>query len=243
MKPPRSPALLHPERIHPALWRGSQLAQGRQATISTGFAELDRELPGGGWPLGALVELMPQHPGIGEIQLLRPAMQQLDPARRIVLVDPPHVPDIACWQRWRLSPQSLLWVCPATAADALWAVEQILRHQACAAVLAWAGRVRNPALRRLQWLAQGSGTFCALFRPPEAARQPSAAPLRLQLAAAAQGVALTIVKRHGPACPHPIVLSFSGMRTYAGAASSHAALDQPLPAHAQPGRPVPELVG
>ncbi|MBV6303412.1 translesion DNA synthesis-associated protein ImuA [Candidimonas humi] len=235
--------MLHPERIHPALWRGSQLAQGRQATLSTGYTELDRELPGGGWPLGALVELMPCRPGIGEVQLLRPALQRLEPCRRIVLVDPPHVPDIACWQRWRLQERRLLWVCPATAADGLWAVEQILRHQACAAVLLWAGHIRSPALRRLQWLAQGSDTLCALFRPVEAAHQPSSAPLRLQLAPAPQGLSLTIVKRHGPACPHPIVLSFGGMRSRSDAASSHAALDQPLPAHAQPGRPVPELVG
>ena len=34
-----------------------------KATLTSGFAELDAELPGGGWPLGALCELLPRHVG------------------------------------------------------------------------------------------------------------------------------------------------------------------------------------
>ena len=32
-----------------SVWRGGALASGPGATVPTGFAALDRELPGGGW--------------------------------------------------------------------------------------------------------------------------------------------------------------------------------------------------
>src|SRR5215472_3973251 len=40
----------------------------------SGFAGLDAELPGGGWPHGQLVELLYDDPGIGELSLLAPVL-------------------------------------------------------------------------------------------------------------------------------------------------------------------------
>ena len=65
---------LAPEALHPALWRASQLGGGRGAVTASGFAALDAQLPGGGWPHGALTELLLPHPGIGELRLLAPAL-------------------------------------------------------------------------------------------------------------------------------------------------------------------------
>jgi len=59
---------------HPALWRASQVGGGAQRTTASGFAELDAQLPGGGWPHGALTELLLPLPGIGELRLLAPAL-------------------------------------------------------------------------------------------------------------------------------------------------------------------------
>jgi protein ImuA len=42
--------------------------------VDTGYASLSAELPSGGWPLGALIELLPAHSGIGELRLLQPAL-------------------------------------------------------------------------------------------------------------------------------------------------------------------------
>ncbi|HDR9613290.1 TPA: recombinase RecA, partial [Burkholderia aenigmatica] len=61
---------ISPESLHPSLWRGSQLARGGPRTIDTGFASLSAELPGGGWPVGGLVELLAAQPGCGEMRLL-----------------------------------------------------------------------------------------------------------------------------------------------------------------------------
>ena len=84
---PRPPRHAVPERIHPALWRATQLARGRRG-LPTGHAALSAELPDGGWPMGSLVELLSPHPGVGEIRLLRPALSQLETRRPIALVQP-----------------------------------------------------------------------------------------------------------------------------------------------------------
>ncbi|MDP3082599.1 MAG: hypothetical protein Q8N44_02745, partial [Rubrivivax sp.] len=62
------------EDLHPALWRAHQVGRQPTATRPTGFAALDAELPGGGWPAGMLSELLLPHPGVGEIRLLAPAL-------------------------------------------------------------------------------------------------------------------------------------------------------------------------
>jgi len=57
--------LLH----HPLLWRGDRLARVDDA-VASGFASLDHELPGGGWPKAGLTELLVDAEGIGELSLL-----------------------------------------------------------------------------------------------------------------------------------------------------------------------------
>jgi hypothetical protein len=42
---------------HPAIWRGGDCAP-EPATLPTGHAALDAVLPGGGWPQGALTEIL-----------------------------------------------------------------------------------------------------------------------------------------------------------------------------------------
>ncbi len=61
------------------IWRGT--APGWAApTVPTGFANLDAELPGGGWPSGALTEILGSCEGIGELGLLLPALARLTSA-------------------------------------------------------------------------------------------------------------------------------------------------------------------
>ena len=76
-------ALEHILGRHP-VWRGGGLVSSAPVT-PTGFVSLDRELPGGGWPAGALTELLVRHAGIGELQLVLPALAALSWAgKRIV---------------------------------------------------------------------------------------------------------------------------------------------------------------
>src|SRR5207253_5710537 len=72
--PARRTQPVAPEILHPALWLGHQLGRQVDHAVGTGFALLDAQLPGGGWPSRALTELLLPHAGIGEIRLLSPCL-------------------------------------------------------------------------------------------------------------------------------------------------------------------------
>ena len=74
------PAPHDPAALHPAVWRASQIGGAPRRTVSSGFAALDAQLPGGGWPHGVLTELLLPHPGVGELRLLAPALAAVGPA-------------------------------------------------------------------------------------------------------------------------------------------------------------------
>src|SRR5207237_671326 len=92
------------ELLHnPLLWQGDRLARAEDA-VASGFAALDRELPGGGWPQASLTELLLDYQGIGELRLVLPALKALVRAGAwIALIAPPHVPYPPAPLRIRLS--------------------------------------------------------------------------------------------------------------------------------------------
>src|ERR1700761_8170120 len=112
-------ALPLPEAIHPSLWRASQLARGRGRAVDTGYPALSREVPGGGWPVGALVDLLVQQAGVGELRLLRPALSAAG-NRPVAFVQPPHTPDGLGLSYIGLSLDQVLRVNTPKTADALW---------------------------------------------------------------------------------------------------------------------------
>ncbi len=57
------------------IWTGHQIAPVRAKR--TGFESLDRSLPGHGWPLNALIEILPVVEGMGELRLLLPVLKRL----------------------------------------------------------------------------------------------------------------------------------------------------------------------
>lgn len=223
--------VLDPETIHPALWRASQLARGTGRTLAAGDKALAAELPGGGWPLGTLVELLVQQPGVGELRLLRNALLGLG-KRPIALLAPPHPPQALAWGNWGIPADRLLWLRPQRTADLLWAAEQLLRASTCGAVLCWQQHVRGESLRRLHLAAQTSETLFCLIRPLVCARDSSPAPLRVAIAPAPGGVDLTFVKRRGPQQEVPLRLALAPSPILL---SRHAApVDLPAPAVATP---------
>ena len=166
------------------VWRGAAPA-GEAPAVPTGFPLLDRELPGGGWPAGGLTELLGERQGIGELQLVLPALAAagIDLTQLVVVRAPGR-------------------------RDALWAAEQLLRAGSCRALLAWLPRARYPELRRLA-VAAAAGHACALFfRPRAAAAEPSPACLRLVLEPGPDGQALAvrILKRRGAPAAAPLLV-------------------------------------
>lgn len=196
-----------------ALWRASELARGQVTTRPSGHAALDAQLPSGGWPRSALVELLLQQAGVGEVQLLRPALAALAQHQRIALIQPPYLPNATASQFLGIAPDQLLWVRSTSSADALWAAEAILRSGGCAGLLLWQNNVRNEALRRLNLAAQGADTWFWLLRPLAQGADPSPSPLRLALRPAAGAVQVDIIKRRGPQCERRLVLPLADLPT------------------------------
>lgn len=196
------------ESLHPSLWRGSQLARGGPRTVDTGYAALSVELPGGGWPLGGLVELLVPHMGCGEMRVLAPALAATGSARRpLAFVAPPQPPHACALAGLGVPLDALLWLRASSGVNALWAAEQALRTGCCGALLLWHQNARADALRRLHLAAARAGdTLFVMFRPLAAVQQPSPAVLRLALHPSPGGVSVEIVKRRGPARGEPLAL-------------------------------------
>lgn len=233
---PSTDMLRHPEHIHPALWRATQLASTTARCVSTGHPQLNAELPGGGWPLGNLIELLSPQPGVGEMRLLRPALAGIERTRPIALVQPPHTPNHVCAAGWQMDVQQWLWVAPADDRDALWAAEKILKNGSCGALLLWQTRIRPESLRRLHLAAQGSDTLFLMLRPVQTADRASPAPLRLVLTPAAGGVDIHILKRRGPVSTGDVHLALDAPAPVFSPFLPYAPLDRPTPLPVAAGR-------
>lgn len=214
-KAPGSAALLRPAArkatsavaVHPSLWLGHQLGRSSERGLPTGFALLDAELPGGGWPRRALSELLWAQMGMGEVRLLAPSLVATQQAGRVVMLfDPPAALSALALAQMGLDVSQLLLIQtreavatpaaqPASAggqkkgthSNSLWALEQVLKSGHVGAVVAWlpAG-LRPEYVRRLQLAAQHHAGPAFMLRPwwgPDGQlhTQPSAAPLRLGL--------------------------------------------------------------
>ncbi|MES2295817.1 MAG: translesion DNA synthesis-associated protein ImuA [Pseudomonadota bacterium] len=235
-----------PEDLHPSLWRASQLARADTRCLDTGHPLLSAQLPGGGWPLGTLIDLLVQQAGSGEWQLLRPALASVA-RRRIVLLQPPHVPQALALAALGLAPSQLLWVRASRSADVLWAAEQVLRSGSCGALLCWQQHARGETLRRLHLAAQSGDTLFFMLRPLTAAQQASPAPLRLSLCPAAGGVDVGFIKRRGPQRDAPLFLpllpALPAPSLPLSPSPHDAPLDRPVPAPATARSLLSALVG
>jgi protein ImuA len=198
-----------PGLLRADVWRADALAAPRAQTLSSGDAALDAQLPGGGWPVGALTELL-QAPGAhNEWRLLLPALARSGTGP-VVLVAPPHLPFAPALQAQGLQAQRLLWLGAADSPDtaALWLSEQALRCAAVYAVLAWLPQVRPEQLRRLQWAAAEHHKLLFVLRPEVAQAQASPAVLRLLLDVAdSAALSVQILKRRGPPLAEPLHLA------------------------------------
>jgi cell division inhibitor SulA/protein ImuA len=189
---------------HPLLWRGQDGGSVGTTTIATGFEALDRYLPGGGWPLDGISEIFIEHYGLGELSVLMPALAALsqravEEKQWIVWIAPPFVPYAPALVQHGVDLSRILLVHPA--ADALWAVEQVIRSQSSVAALAWVKEADVTALRRLQLGAETYRCWTVLFRPAAAVQQNSPAALRFKLSPVAleaeNGIHIEIQKCRG----------------------------------------------
>lgn len=197
------------------IWVGDRLASSRP-TLASGHPALDAQLPGGGWPRGALVDLMFARPGIGELALVLPALATLTAQDEWVAVQAsPQALFAPAWAAAGVALSRLIVVDAApgnansrlAASDSLWAAEQVLRAGSVGAALFWLPRLTSAAqLRRLQVAAEAGGTLAFLLQDEARREAASPAPLRLRLEALPDGLAVHLLKRRGAPLARPIVL-------------------------------------
>ena len=198
---------------NPRVWRGRDQA-GQKTGLASGYPELDRHLPGGGWPSASLTEILTTQYGIGELRLLMPALSVLSretPPQQdfsepgwIAWVAPPFQPYPPALQQRGIDLSRMLIIRPENAGEILWSAEQALSSGTCAAVLLWPEMLDDQGSRRLQLAAEKGRSWAIAFRPLAARREPSAAALRLELHSSAQGTRVHILKSRGG---HPTVIN------------------------------------
>lgn len=199
-----------PTEALPGVWRASDMAAGpSSSTTSSGDPALDQQLPGGGWPLGSLVEILQPQPGLHEWQLLRRTLRAAAERGVIALVASPHLPNLAALSLHGIPPEQLLLIEASAPAERLWATEQVLRCADVAAVLSWLPQVRSEQLRRLQLATAGHGHKLAIvFRPLAAQHESSPAPLRVAVRSdGVAGLTLQLLKRRGPPLDKPLPIA------------------------------------
>lgn len=200
VRPVPPPAGGLPAAVAAALWRGDQLGAPVSAVWPSGFAALDAQLPGGGWPGHGLTEILTPHSGTLEWRLLGPALRQLCAAgQSLVVIGPPLAPHLPGLRFEGLDERRLVWVQADTAAERLWSAEQLIKAQAGGAIIAWLPQARAAQIRRLQVLAAGCEAPVFACRPLRALGESSAAPLRVQACAGMDWeLHVRIAKRKGP---------------------------------------------
>ncbi len=184
---------------HPGLWRGRSATPATNVPVwPSGHAELDQAL-GGGWPRGQLLELLGAPFGCGETRLLVPMLAACgQDGYWIALVAPPATPWLPGWQTLGIPPERVLLIRTEHDRDTLQAGEQCLRDPAFGTLLAWLhGPVETALLRRLRLAASESRACAILYRPPQAAEQPSPAHQRLRWQPGSNGLQLHCLKGFG----------------------------------------------
>ncbi len=193
---------------NPRVWRGSRQTDTRVG-LASGYPELDRCLPGGGWPQNALTEILISQYGIGELRLLMPALAQLSAEEThhdasetvepgwLAWIDPPFQPYAPALQQCGVDLSRMLIVRPKDDSELLWSTEQALSSGTCAAVLFWPDKLDDQSSRRVQLAAEKGRSWAIAFRPLQARQQTSAAALRVQIQATSEGTQLHIFKSRG----------------------------------------------
>lgn len=194
----------------PDVWRGNRLASTAIPPVSSGFAALDAELAGGGWPRGALTEILSDAQGAGECSLLLPALLAIQKeGKAALLVAPPHRVHGPAWSSAGVDLTRLIVVAPRQQRDVLWVTEQGLASGALGMILSWIARAEERQMRRLQVAVSGSGALAFMFRPSRVENVASAAILRLSLKASPHGLNVRLLKRRGPPCHQTLCLDIT----------------------------------
>lgn len=181
----------------PNVFRARSVSAPGRKVVPTGFGALDAALVGG-WPHPALIEILVDVYGIGELQLLLSLLRasRSPSSSLIVWLNPPYTPNAVAFEQSRLS--ATHWLANGlTERDVLWAAEQGLRSNAAAAVVAWCNAPTVAGLRRLKLASASTTSVAIVFRRLLDAAQPSPATIRMALRPQGEQLRVDVLKYEG----------------------------------------------
>lgn len=174
------------------------LAKRPAAVIPTGITALDELLPGGGWPINGVVEIMVPDENANGIALLLPTLAQFSwQDRWLALVAPPYLARMRVFTHSGMQAAQVMQVNPHPGRSGLWTVESMLRSGQCRMILAWPGCDTELMDKRLQKAATLGRTLAVLFRVEGQTRTTSQVDVRLKLAVNEAGRAVYLVDNQG----------------------------------------------
>lgn len=150
--------------------------------LASGYSSLDKALLHGGWPRGALIEVLSDGNGIGALRPFLPAMASLSlEARWQTLIAAPSSPYAPLLSARGIDIDKILLVQPKSRQQLLLSTERALRSNNSSVVLSWLGACQysQEELLQLQLAADSSDSLAILFRASQAAAYDSPASLRL----------------------------------------------------------------
>lgn len=200
------PAIIGHERYWQRFGVRRASQQAAQPTMHSGWPALDKLLPGGGYPIGAVTELLVAANGIGEISLLLhglAAQMQAFTQQRLALIAPPDALNAPALMQAGIDCARVPIVHCRDDSERIWCVEQMAAPDVFAAFIVWGDTLDGTALRRLQLAAEKAACPVFVYRHIRRARERSPAALRLAVSCrVTQGVSrqqLEVVKCRGPA--------------------------------------------
>jgi len=180
----------------PGIWRGHRV-QALAPTQATGSKLLDEALLGG-WPEGALSQIVSKYRGFG-FSLVIPLLARLTKSgQQVALVNTPYQPYAPALDSRGIELSRLLWIQPESEERALWAVEQLLHSGLMSAVVFWTRQeLDGNTERRLQLAAEASRCVALAFRSG-VSEGPSYAAAKLLAAPGRDGqIAVEVIKCRG----------------------------------------------
>ena len=221
------------------LWRASSIKADHIQHCSTGFASLDKELPGTGWPADGVTEFLHDRAGIGELRLLAPALARMthEQNRWVLFVNPPYIPYPPALAQAGIDLTRVIVSQPKAPKDYLWVLEKALASQSCSAVIAWPSRIHEKQIRRLQLASKDGYSWGILFRSEESSKNASPAELRLRLRPLPgnslgkdnSSIAVKILKRRGRWESEEFTITFNDQLLRPMPDFSEMVVDQSIP--------------
>lgn len=224
------------------IWRGGSSQAPARLAVDTGYTQLNERLAGRGWPNASLIEVCQPPTSHGEWQLLLPALLNShnnthtnSQGGLLVLLNPPVNPFAQALLKAGIDLERLLIVKVKDKADFLSSFIELVRCDACDAVMAWQPQqaLGYTELRKCALAStEGQGIY-VLFRPDTVCDQSSPAVLRLRLEWQAEQLAIRIFKQKGELAANTAAIELPLPSAWKGLLP-HAQLDQP-------GKPKPKV--